>query len=1109
MEASPRLLYPSSSDSEFETAIAEAFKPEQERQAVDICERGTNGTEHIRGVVFHRGRVEDGQLTFSLTTKLARRAHILLSGSIANHLSALPILTGAIVRLSTQGLVLEDYNHLKIDLTKRFAWREGVIIHVHHPKSGQEVFVDTFATGLSEESALTHTINPTDVPPPSPSAIPQKRKRTSPPRTTTFDDAQTVVNAGSMGSSDEIAGATIMPPDNMLVDLTEPATAPPLLPPTAVNIGDVLKATEDELDSHNPQSLPSPPPEQDIEVEGEERNTRQEYNSEPSLKGQRSHSRPSPDPDPGSAEDPRERKRRPEAEPPDDSNIESATAQARKRLRHNQDRRTKKHRKHAAAASALNANTREECIDAEDDQYYWDTAERDIPNHLLVEETGQQEVVVDTGGPNDQSPLQEPKPEPASQPPKAESADPWASLRIGCPTTLHTYVALVDFHGGGTKCIMGVVDSASTITQTKNGEYMARFSLVDPTNFGTTGLNVTLFEKSEKMIPRPELGDVLLLRNMLVHNFNGAAAVGASYKGWQWAVFSVKTGKISSAPPEISSSRHFKPEKNELHHSLRLGDWWRDVSANAVSFGIDLPISVPSRRTRPHKLMSEAQADRYFDCTVEVVHGFQNDNSIHNIYTLFVTDYTCHPSASPTQGSWCPPQLAEIVMPVELWEGATAVGPKMQPGEFYSIRNIKLRLSGGGYMEGKMVEGEKITKLDEDELENQPHLVALLKRKQEWEAKMMASGGVHEFPHQLIEEVEKDRHFNCTVEVVHISPKEDYSYLYMTDYTTRPDLVPVSTTIVSHAPPDGIVRVSLKDAQAETGKNLVIGDFVAIRNLRLRGSGSDNQLSGHLGGDQRLISRLNPKATGNGELRALLRRKEAFEAAKEKNKAGKKANGARGTRQATALETQRREASISHTVAKGKGRASEETRLYVSLREVKESETCPAVFRVRARVVDFFPDDLRDCTVLRCTSCKETIPQMRRRCTKCDDAMEDETFVRAFFQLYFRIADEDGNSLDVSVSDERCSVLQDLVPDDVYEEDGAFDMLVGRLKPLLGDLLVVSGGEACRRPVSQDEADETPLLDLTLGNWLPESEPDAPESRLHIVLKHSACDSGA
>lgn len=51
------------------------------------------------------------------------------------------------------------------------------------------------------------------------------------------------------------------------------------------------------------------------------------------------------------------------------------------------------------------------------------------------------------------------------------------------------------------------------------------------------------------------------------------------------------------------------------------------------------------------------------------------------------------------------------------------------------------------------------------------------------------------------------------------------------------------------------------------------------------------------------------------------------------------------------------------------------------------------------------------------------IPQMRRRCTKCDDAMEDETFVRAFFQLYFRITDEHGNSLDVSVSDERVGLL--------------------------------------------------------------------------------------
>ena len=90
-------------------------------------------------------------------------------------------------------------------------------------------------------------------------------------------------------------------------------------------------------------------------------------------------------------------------------------------------------------------------------------------------------------------------------------------------------------------------------------------------------------------------------------------------------------------------------------------------------------------------------------------------------------------------------------------------------------------------------------------------------------------------------------------------------------------------------------------------------------------------------------------------------------------------------------------------------------------------------------------------------------------------------------------------------------MLQDLVPDDIYEDDeGAFDAFVARLKPLLGDLLVVSGGQARRRPVRQDdEAEDTPLLDLVLGNWLPRGEPDTLESRVHIVLKHSVCDTTA
>lgn len=83
--------------------------------------------------------------------------------------------------------------------------------------------------------------------------------------------------------------------------------------------------------------------------------------------------------------------------------------------------------------------------------------------------------------------------------------------------------------------------------------------------------------------------------------------------------------------------------------------------------------------------------------------------------------------------------------------------------------------------------------------------------------------------------------------------------------------MPVSASIASETLADRVVRVELRDAQVDIAKSLETGDFVAIRNLRLRPSGGGTLLAGRLGGDQRLITKLNPKATGNADLRALLR----------------------------------------------------------------------------------------------------------------------------------------------------------------------------------------------------------------------------------------------
>ncbi len=73
---------------------------------------------------------------------------------------------------------------------------------------------------------------------------------------------------------------------------------------------------------------------------------------------------------------------------------------------------------------------------------------------------------------------------------------------------------------------------------------------------------------------------------------------------------------LSTAPADACASRHFKPEESELKLSIRLGDWWRNVSSNATSFAPD--ISLGGRRGREHKLIADATSDEYFDTTVEV-----------------------------------------------------------------------------------------------------------------------------------------------------------------------------------------------------------------------------------------------------------------------------------------------------------------------------------------------------------------------------------------------------------------------------------------------------------------------------------------------------------
>ena len=97
------------------------------------------------------------------------------------------------------------------------------------------------------------------------------------------------------------------------------------------------------------------------------------------------------------------------------------------------------------------------------------------------------------------------------------------------------------------------------------------------------------------------------------------------------------------------------------------------------------------------------------------------------MFAVYVTDYTQNAHASPIQGTWCPAALVGVVMQVEFSHTSYDVAADMKPGDYYSLRNMRLKVASGGYLEGRIQEANKLIKLDEDDLENQPHLTELLK----------------------------------------------------------------------------------------------------------------------------------------------------------------------------------------------------------------------------------------------------------------------------------------------------------------------------------------------------------------------------------------------
>ena len=133
------------------------------------------------------------------------------------------------------------------------------------------------------------------------------------------------------------------------------------------------------------------------------------------------------------------------------------------------------------------------------------------------------------------------------------------------------------------------------------------------------------------------------------------------------------------------------------------------------------------------------------------------------------------------QSNWCPTSLSEFVLQMEMWDDAAEVARTMKEGEYYHIKNARMRANHQGYLEGKVVES-KIVRLEETDADMNIHLRSLLeyvcyhfiplprltpmlyRRKKAWTAIELTKPDT-EIEHQLIQDAEASKFFHCTVEV--------------------------------------------------------------------------------------------------------------------------------------------------------------------------------------------------------------------------------------------------------------------------------------------------------------------------------------------------------
>ncbi|KAJ7256501.1 hypothetical protein B0H12DRAFT_511554 [Mycena haematopus] len=643
------------------------------------------------------------------------------------------------------------------------------------------------------------------------------------------------------------------------------------------------------------------------------------------------------------------------------------------------------------------------------------------------------------------------------------------------PTVPHNFTPIAQLEAPGGRwnvySIIGVVTSSTAPSTTKKGDWGCSLRIVDPSicdescRAAKEGLLVNCFRKKYKeWLPTVSAGDVILLQDIKTSRNGDVVASGFSDK-FKWAVYDrtkgqINHGSLGSAPESEalaeSYGRVFTPLYHatdaELTYCMALDEWWRAVEAKrlaALGTVHQIEAGTPFASSRPgrkHQLISETNIGEYFDCTVRVLHGHPNGQT----YRIYVTDGTPLQGSQPCRLNEIPLPLVDLVMPIEMWDGACLEGPSLVPNEYYLLRNVRLKQSREGYAEGKLVEA-KIQKLEHDGVDEYPNLKALKERLQPYDDKDVVEEMGLDL--KLIKDAQDREYVSCVVELLHI---DEYQHaIYVTDYTAHPKLPTIKEPWALGL--DGhILKIVLFDEQRAKLQHLSIGQYYTILQLRLQASSTAQEFRGTVGGSEKFILPVNPKSSAVGVWREnLLQRKNNLKYQTESR-----------TEIMPVLAPQRLEVSPPRN-----------HRNCLSIKQVLEIPECPRTFLVRARVIDFFPFKLSDSFKRTCTKCNTMISSHRLACFGCNDL--EKKYVKIVSILHVLIDDGDQN-LRLSVSG-NIPLLDDIEPTILLDDPEAARNFACRLKPLLNNLEEVHDGMLKKEIIKPECSEMTLIIDSWSG----------------------------